>query len=231
MTRNQKLIGLLTLSMSLLVSCGRESDPKEIEPTQNEVAKPIAEKVEALATPTIQIDKSNSNWKENLELPTLYSFETGKTYYWDMQTNQGEMSFKLFHESAPMHATSTIFLTELGFYDDVVFHRIIPGFMAQGGDPTGTGRGGPGYRYNGEFDGTASHNRPGLLSMANAGPGTDGSQFFITFVPTAFLDGKHTIFGELVTGETTLKQLEQLGSPSGTTGERVVIEKATIRIE
>lgn len=231
MNRNQKLIGLLMLSMSLLASCGSESEPKQTQTNKSEVATPIAKEVEAVSKPKIQIDKSNPNWKENLELPTLYSFETGKTYYWDMQTNKGEMSFKLYHESAPMHATSTIFLTELGFYDDVIFHRIIPGFMAQGGDPTGTGRGGPGYRYDGEFDGAISHNRPGLLSMANAGPGTDGSQFFITFEPTVFLDGKHTIFGELVTGEATLKQLEQLGSPSGATGERVLIEKATIRIE
>jgi peptidyl-prolyl cis-trans isomerase B (cyclophilin B) len=231
MNRNQKLIGLLMLSMSLLVSCGNEPEPKETETTQNEVATQVAKEVEAVSKPTVQIDKPNPNWKENLELPTLYSFEAGKNYYWDMQTNKGEMSFKLYHESAPMHATSTIFLTELGFYDDVIFHRIIPGFMAQGGDPTGTGRAGPGYRYDGEFDGSTSHTRPGLLSMANAGPGTDGSQFFITFVPTVFLDGKHTIFGELVTGEATLKQLEELGSSSGATSERIVIEKATIRIE
>lgn len=178
-----------------------------------------------------QIDKSKPNWKESLELPELYAFEAGKTYYWDMLTNKGEMSFKLYHESAPMHATSTIFLTDIGFYDDVIFHRIIPGFMAQGGDPTGTGRGGPGYNYEGEFDGTTSHTRPGLLSMANAGPGTDGSQFFITFVPTVFLDNKHTIFGELVSGEATLNALESVGSRSGATSEAIIIEKATIRIE
>ena len=123
------------------------------------------------------------------------------------------------------------FLTDVGFYDDVVFHRIIPGFMAQGGDPTGTGRGGPGYRYAGEFDGTTSHDKPGLLSMANAGPGTDGSQFFITFVPTQYLDGKHTIFGEIVSGEETLAMLEAAGSRSGQTSEQVKIEKATIRVE
>lgn len=231
MHRNQKLIGLLMLSMSLLASCGNEPEPIQAETTQNKVTTQVTKGVQAMEKTTVQIDKTNPNWKENLELPTLYSFETGKNYYWDMQTNKGEMSFKLFHESAPMHATSTIFLTELGFYDDVVFHRIIPDFMAQGGDPTGTGRGGPGYRYDGEFDGSTSHTRPGLLSMANAGPGTDGSQFFITFVPTTFLDGKHTIFGELVTGEATLKQLEQFGSSSGATSERIVIEKATIRIE
>ncbi|MEH6611349.1 MAG: peptidylprolyl isomerase [Halioglobus sp.] len=231
MNRNQQLIGLLMLSMFLLASCGNEPEPKENETTKTEEVTQIVKEIEEASKPTVQIDKSNPNWKENLELPTLYSFEPGKNYYWDMQTNKGEMTFKLYHESAPMHATSTIFLTESGFYDDVVFHRIIPGFMAQGGDPTGTGRSGPGYKYDGEFDGSTSHTRSGLLSMANAGPGTDGSQFFITFVPTAFLDGKHTIFGELVTGEATLKQLEEFGSRSGATSERIVIEKATIRIE
>jgi peptidyl-prolyl cis-trans isomerase B (cyclophilin B) len=231
MNRNLKLIGLLTLSMSLLAACGNEPEPKMTATTQNEVAAQVTKETEAMSESTVQIDKSNPNWKEKLELPALYSFEAGKSYYWDMQTNKGEMSFKLYHESAPMHATSTIFLTELGFYDDVIFHRIIPDFMAQGGDPTGTGRGGPGYQYDGEFDGSTSHTRSGLLSMANAGPGTDGSQFFITFVPTVFLDGKHTIFGELVTGEDTIKQLEKYGSSSGATSEPIVIEKATIRIE
>jgi peptidyl-prolyl cis-trans isomerase B (cyclophilin B) len=231
MNINLKLIGLLTLSTSLLAACGNEPEPKKTEITQNEVAAQVTKETEAMTKPTVEIDKSNPDWKEKLELPTLYNFEAGKNYYWDMQTNKGGMSFKLYHESAPMHATSTIFLTELGFYDDVIFHRIIPGFMAQGGDPTGTGRGGPGYRYDGEFDGSTSHTRSGLLSMANAGPGTDGSQFFITFVPTVFLDGKHTIFGELVTGEATITQLEEFGSSSGATSERIVIEKATIRIE
>lgn len=231
MNRSQKLIGLLMLSMSVIVSCENEPEPIKVETPQNEVTEKVTKGIQAMEEPTVQIDKSNPNWKESLELPPVYSFEPGKNYYWDMRTNKGEMSFKLYPESAPMHATSTIFLTELGFYDDVVFHRIIPDFMAQGGDPTGTGRGGPGYQYDGEFDGSTSHTSSGLLSMANAGPGTDGSQFFITFVPTPFLDGKHTIFGELVAGEATLKQLEEFGSSSGATSERIVIEKATIRIE
>ena len=130
-----------------------------------------------------------------------------------------------------MHSTSTIYLTNLGFYDDVVFHRVIQGFMAQGGDPTGTGMGGPGYSYAGEFDGTTSHNRPGMLSMANAGPNTDGSQFFITFGPTPHLDGRHTIFGELIAGEETLHELEKQGSRSGKTSELLQITRATVRTE
>jgi cyclophilin family peptidyl-prolyl cis-trans isomerase len=103
--------------------------------------------------------------------------------------------------------------------------------MAQGGDPAGNGTGGPGYEYDGEFEGGAKHDRPGILSMANAGPGTDGSQFFLTFVPTGHLDGKHTVFGETVKGMDTLKALESAGSASGRTKEKLEITKATIRVE
>jgi peptidyl-prolyl cis-trans isomerase B (cyclophilin B) len=104
--------------------------------------------------------------------------------------------------------------------------------MAQGGDPLGNGSGNPGYKYAGEFSGTLSHDKPGLLSMANSGPNTDGSQFFITFAATPWLDGKHTIFGEVVEGlETTLPAIENLGSRSGRTKKSVKIIKARIRVE
>jgi peptidyl-prolyl cis-trans isomerase B (cyclophilin B) len=177
-----------------------------------------------------KIDKSNSNWKSRLPKPTKVSFTSGKKYIWVLDTNKGEIEILLLPESAPMHVTSTIYLTDLGFYDGVVFHRVIPEFMAQGGDPTGSGRGGPGYQYDGEFGGT-KHTKPGMLSMANAGPGTDGSQFFITFVPTPFLDGKHTVFGQVTKGMETVKALEAAGSPSGQTKEKLEIKKATIRVE
>ncbi len=177
-----------------------------------------------------KIDKKADRWKERLPKPTQVSFTKGKKYLWVLDTNKGQIEVLLFPDSAPMHVTSTIYLTDLGFYDGVIFHRVIPGFMAQGGDPTGSGRGGPGYRYDGEFGG-AKHNKPGMLSMANAGPGTDGSQFFLTFVETSYLDGKHTVFGEVVKGMDTVKALEAAGSPSGATKEKLEIKKATIRVE
>jgi len=208
---------LLFVTPGVLTAC----EPG-MQATNDEAVRPEA------AAP---VDKSNPDWKQQLSIPGVMDFKAGEKYYWDMETNMGNMSFLLFHEQTPMHASSTIYLTELGFYDEVVFHRVIPGFMAQGGDPTGTGRGGPGYRYEGEFPAGLSHDRPGLLSMANAGPGTDGSQFFITFVPTQYLDGKHTIFGELVNGTETLKALEERGSNSGQTTEELVINRATIRRE
>lgn len=178
------------------------------------------------------IDKSDPRWKTKLPKPEIIEFTSDKKYLWDLQTNKGNLTIKLMPSVAPMHVTSTIYLTRLGFYDDLIFHRVIPQFMAQGGDPLGNGRGNPGYRYAGEYDDSVSHDRPGLLSMANAGPGTDGSQFFITFKPTPFLDGKHTIFGEVISGqEDTLKTLESLGSPRGQTREPLMIIKAGIRVE
>jgi cyclophilin family peptidyl-prolyl cis-trans isomerase len=108
---------------------------------------------------------------------------------------------------------------------------VIPEFMAQGGDPRGNGTGGPGYEYDGEFDPEVKHNRPGLLSMANSGPGTDGSQFFLTFVPAPWLDGKHTIFGEVVEGMETVRELEKRGTQGGQTTEPLSIRRATVRIE
>lgn len=178
-----------------------------------------------------QIDKTQPDWKTRLKRPPKAEFEGGTSYFWNLDTNKGNIKIKLMPDIAPMHVSSTIYLTRLGFYDDVVFHRVIAGFMAQGGDPTGTGRGGPGYKYEGEFDPKVKHDAPGKLSMANAGPRTDGSQFFLTFVATPHLDGKHTIFGEVVEGMGTLKQLEDAGSRSGTPKERLVIESATITLE
>ncbi|MGD2062000.1 MAG: peptidylprolyl isomerase [Nitrospirota bacterium] len=176
------------------------------------------------------VDTSQTNWKLELPEPPCASFDADTQYLWHLETNQGDMVVRLMPEVAPMHVSSTIYLTRLGFYDGLSFHRVITGFMAQGGCPRGTGTGGPGYQYDGEFDPSVRHNRPGLLSMANAGPGTDGSQFFLTFVATPWLDGKHTIFGEVVEGVETLQALEKRGSQSGRTDEPLEIRRATIAV-
>jgi cyclophilin family peptidyl-prolyl cis-trans isomerase len=176
------------------------------------------------------IDKSASDWKTSLPKPPQAEFGD-ETIYWNLATNVGNIKVRLLPEVAPMHVSSTIYLTNLGFYDDVIFHRVITGFMAQGGDPLGKGFGGPGYKYDGEFSPSVRHDKPGLLSMANSGPGTDGSQFFLTFVPTPHLDGKHTIFGEVVDGTDTVRTLEAAGSRNGRPTERLVIEQATITTE
>ena len=117
-----------------------------------------------------------------------------------MKTSAGTITIKLFEQQAPLTTANFIKLAQQGFYDKTIFHRVIPGFMVQGGDPTGTGTGGPGYLIPDEFGQGLSHDRRGIVSMANAGPNTGGSQFFITVAPTPWLDGHHSIFGEVIDG-------------------------------
>jgi cyclophilin family peptidyl-prolyl cis-trans isomerase len=176
------------------------------------------------------VDKSSSSWKTKVPKPEKVAFDTAHKYYALMETTKGSVKIELMPAVAPMHVTSFIYLARMGFYDGLSFHRVITGFMAQGGDPNGTGTGGPGYQFGSEFSPDVKHNTPGLLSQANAGPGTDGSQFFLTFVATPWLDGKHTIYGKVVEGMETLKKLEAAGSESGKTSEPLKIDKVTIQV-
>ncbi|HHB90904.1 MAG TPA: peptidylprolyl isomerase [Anaerolineae bacterium] len=141
--------------------------------------------------------------------PPSMQIDPAKTYFATIKTNKGDMRLKLHADKAPMTVNNFVFLAREGFYDGVTFHRVIKDFMIQGGDPTGTGRGGPGYRFPDEIHPDLRHDGPGVLSMANAGPNTNGSQFFITHVATPWLDGKHTVFGQLVEGFDTLYAIEQ----------------------
>ena len=175
------------------------------------------------------VDKTSSGWRTKLPKPEKVAFDAAHTYFALMETNKGPIKIQFLPDVAPMHVTSFIYLSRMGFYDGLSFHRVITGFMAQGGCPLGTGMGGPGYQFGSEFSDSVKHTTPGLLSMANAGEGTDGSQFFLTFVPTPWLDGKHTIFGKVVEGLDTLKKLEESGAPSGKTSEPLKIEKVTIQ--
>lgn len=201
-------------------------------------AKKVATKKEDAAIQQIdqqianaKIDKTKTDWKTKLPKPEKATFDGSKKYFASMLTNKGPVKIELMPDVAPMHVTSFIYLTRLGFYDGLKFHRVIPGFMAQGGCPLGTGTGGPGYQYGGEFSPKVKHDVPGLLSMANAGPNTDGSQFFLTFVATPWLDGKHTVYGKVVEGMDTLKKLEAAGSQGGRTTEPLSIETVTIQVE
>ena len=124
-------------------------------------------------------------------------------------TNKGAIELELFPEHAPKTVNNFVFLAREGFYDGVAFHRVIPDFMVQGGDPTGSGMGGPGYRFPDEFDGNPLRHETGVISMANAGPGTNGSQFFITHGPQPHLDGRHTVFGKVVAGQSVVDGMEQ----------------------
>jgi len=115
-----------------------------------------------------------------------------------IHTTKGDIRLRLFGDRAPLTVLNFVNLAERGFYNGLAFHRVIPDFMIQGGCPLGTGTGGPGYRFKDEFSPSLKHDKPGILSMANAGPNTNGSQFFITHVPTPWLDNKHSIFGEVI---------------------------------
>jgi cyclophilin family peptidyl-prolyl cis-trans isomerase len=126
-----------------------------------------------------------------------------------ISTDNGDLVLELFADKTPKTVNNFVFLARAGYYNGTIFHRVIPEFMAQGGDPTGTGRGGPGYRFGDEFNPSLKHNKPGILSMANAGPGTNGSQFFITHLPTPHLDGKHTVFGQLTSGLKVLLSIPE----------------------
>jgi peptidyl-prolyl cis-trans isomerase B (cyclophilin B) len=118
-----------------------------------------------------------------------------------METSKGKIEATLFASKTPMTCANFLNLSKRGYYDGLTFHRVIPNFMVQGGDPEGSGRGGPGYRFADEFVPSLKHSKGGIFSMANAGPGTNGSQFFITHVPTAWLDGRHSVFGEVTKGK------------------------------
>ena len=132
--------------------------------------------------------------------PPEMTIDSTKSYSATLQTENGDIILQLFATESPFTVNNFVFLARQGYYDGVTFHRVIAGFMAQGGDPTGTGAGGPGYNFDDEVDNDLSFDRQGLLAMANAGPGTNGSQFFITYAPTPHLTGKHTIFGEVIQG-------------------------------
>ncbi|MCY4072788.1 MAG: peptidylprolyl isomerase [Chloroflexi bacterium] len=142
--------------------------------------------------------------------PPAMVIDPKKTYRAKMETSKGTISIELFADRAPITVNNFVFLCRDGFYDDVIFHRVLDGFMAQGGDPTGSGRGGPGYRWDDEASALRiPHDAPGTLSMANAGPNSNGSQFFITFAPTPHLDGRHAVFGR-VNDEEGLRVLSAL---------------------
>ncbi len=126
-----------------------------------------------------------------------------------LKTSKGEIALTLFADKTPVTVANFLNLASRGYYDGVKFHRVIADFMIQGGDPTGTGAGGPGYTFEDEFDPTLKHDKPGILSMANRGPRTNGSQFFITHVPTPWLDRKHTVFGEVTQGQDVVNAIQQ----------------------
>jgi peptidyl-prolyl cis-trans isomerase B (cyclophilin B) len=141
--------------------------------------------------------------------PPAHGIDANKKYSATFETSRGNIEVELFAKEAPKTVNNFVFLARDGFYDGTIFHRVIDNFMIQGGDPTGTGRGGPGYKFEDEFKGNPHKHKVGTLSMANAGPGTNGSQFFITHIATDWLDGKHTVFGDVRSGQDVVNAIKQ----------------------
>ena len=179
------LVGIiLVLTIIVLASCGGSAPAPAPTPTPTPAPAPKP--------------KSYSS-------PPAMMIDTSKQYTATIKTEKGNMVLELFAKDVPMTVNNFVFLAREGFYDGSTFHRVIPGFMVQGGDPTGTGTGGPGYSFKDEF--TEHTHVTGALSMANSGPNTNGSQFFITYAPQHGLDGKHSVFGQLVEGMDVLESL------------------------
>ena len=143
------------------------------------------------------------------DAPPAMQIETTKTYNVTIETDAGTIQLELYPEHAPNTVNNFVFLAQEGFYDGVVFHRVIPNFMIQGGDPTGTGTGGPGYKFACETQGNPLTHERGVISMANAGPNTNGSQFFITHDPQPHLNGNHTVFGKVTEGIEVVDAIKQ----------------------
>ncbi|OGV65661.1 MAG: peptidylprolyl isomerase [Lentisphaerae bacterium RIFOXYC12_FULL_60_16] len=141
--------------------------------------------------------------------PPAMQIDPAKPCHATIETSRGNIELELFAQHAPKTVNNFVFLAKQKFYDGVVFHRVIANFMVQTGDPTGTGRGGPGYRFEDEFKGNPLKHERCVISMANAGPGTNGSQFFITHSPQPHLDGKHTVFGKVTTGQSVVDAIRQ----------------------
>ena len=219
MTKSRPLL-FAVLALALAVpAAAQEGETKPAKDAFMQIEEFIAQ---------ADINKDEAGWRTRLPKPEMATFEEGREYIAVMETTQGTVRIKLLPDVAPMHVTAFMYLAKLGYYDGLIFHRVIKNFMAQGGCPEGTGRGGPGFQMLGEYSPNVRHDGPGMLSAANSGPGTDGSQFFLTFVQTPWLDGKHTIYGEVVDSKETLKELEKRGSSSGATSETMRIEKVTV---
>jgi len=236
--------------LGLLVALPAQDPAKPQEPA-TKVVNPAAKDDAATANdPAIvavdafiaskNVDKAKAGWKTSLSKPPNLPFDKNSDYFWHLETECGVMKIRYFPEASPAHVSSGIYLARLGFYDGLGFHRVIPGFMAQGGDPLGNGQGGPGYRIDAEFKNGLKHTKAGILSMARTpDPNSAGSQFFITFKDTGMLDDSparpgYTVWGEVVEGLETVKALEARGNAdpraNGAMATPIKIVRATVSV-
>lgn len=219
------------IALGLLLGMGCSSPPPAPEgPTTEVVYVPVLEVIDAYSD-LHPVDFENPAWKLRVPRPPIVKFDPSRHYYWYLHTTEGVLKIELKPQWAPRRVAAILYLTQLGFYDGLVFHRIIPKFMVQGGDPLGTGGGGPGFLYPSEFHRKARHSKRGIVAMANSGPRTEGSQFYILLDKADHLDGRHTVFGQVVGGLGTLRLLESYGSESGKPRKPVAVNRAEVREE
>jgi len=198
------LLAIFAVSITL-AACVLETPspaPTDIPPTAvSAPTLPVQSGTATASQPVKQfVDVGGSRIAQYSNVPPVM-IDTSAQYTAVIRTKMGNMAIELFASQAPVTVNNFIFLANDGFYDGVIFHRVIPSFMIQGGDPLGRGTGGPGYKFQDEFVASLTFDQPGKLAMANSGPATNGSQFFVTTVPTPHLNGKHTIFGQITEGQ------------------------------
>jgi cyclophilin family peptidyl-prolyl cis-trans isomerase len=231
---------LILLGAALAAGCGdgdakHPGAPKPGVPGPVREGDPLAE-IDAFIAEN-RVDRTAPGWRTRLVKPIQVGFPKDKHVHWTLETNKGRIVAKLWHEVAPLHVSHFTYLTRLGFYDGLIFHRVIRGFMAQGGCPLGNGMGMPGYGLPREVRADVKHDRIGILSTANTGrEGTDGSQFFIMFAARDDLDRKYSIFGEVIEGLDVVRAMDAVGAMPQRRGdpeapkEPLIIERASVDV-
>lgn len=190
------LIALVIALVAIVTACGGS------DPTPAPTAKPAAQPT------TAQVVKGMLQKGDRPQAPSG-ALDKSKTYTATFKTDTGTFKAELYDDKAPLAVENFVNLARIGYYDNTVFHRVLEDFMAQGGDPTGTGSGGPGYRFKDEVDASLTFDSPGILGMANSGPNTNGSQFFVTFVATPHLNGGYTVFGKVTEGMDVVLKIKR----------------------
>jgi len=216
---------VIALLLVLLVACAQQAVKTEVESDAEKVVEETAQVEQAME----ESQEEAGVVEEAEQVPEVVEkidLEGNMNTFVELETTMGKMKIKLYDDKAPLTSKNFRDLVEKGFYDGTIFHRVIKDFMIQGGDPTGTGTGGPGYKIKDEFGAGLKHDKKGMLSMANSGPNSGGSQFFITLVETPWLDGKHAIFGELTEG---MDVLDKIGTAPTGPGDKPKTEVKIIK--
>ncbi len=217
------LISALATAL-FLIACSLPTSPTPTSaPTSAPVAQPTAQSSSSSNASSANQSKQSAGSSKKYAAPPQMSIDSSAGYTAKIKTNKGNIVIELFPASAPKTVNNFVFLANEGFYNGIIFHRVIPNFMIQGGDPTGTGTSGPGYKFEDEIDPKLGFEKPGILAMANSGPNTNGSQFFITTASTPHLNGNHTIFGKVLEGQDVADTISTVPAGRGNKPNQPVV--------